>query len=122
MFDAHLTERGGDGCRTGEALVRELEEEIKELRSALTANAPVDQAIGVILAVAQTTAADAWDDLREMSMRTGVRLGALAEQVVEWGRTGLLSDDIRAELERRLTVRSTEHRARRQPTRGIPPR
>ncbi|WP_051853184.1 ANTAR domain-containing protein [Streptomyces aureocirculatus] len=115
MFDAHLTERGGEDCRTGEAQVRELEEEIKQLRSALASNAPVDQAVGVILAVARTTVADAWDDLREMSMRTGVKVGSLAEQLVEWGHTGLLSDDIRTELERRLSVRHNERRARRQP-------
>lgn len=113
MCDAHLSERLGDGARSGD--VRELEEEVQRLRHALTANATVDQAIGVLLAVAQTTAAEAWDDLREMSMCTGVKLGRLAEQLVEWGRTGLLDDEVRAELERRLTVRSAERAARTRP-------
>ncbi|MER7201350.1 ANTAR domain-containing protein [Streptomyces sp. CB01635] len=69
-------------------------------------DAVVDQAAGVLIAVGRMTPADAWDVLRETSMRTDIKLRHVAELLVEWGRSGVLCADIRTELDRQLAQRS----------------
>ncbi|MFD3480384.1 ANTAR domain-containing protein [Streptomyces sp. NPDC058695] len=68
-------------------------------------DAVVDQAVGVLIAVGRMTPADAWDVLRETSMRTDIKLRHVAELLVEWGRSGVLCADIRTELDRQLAQR-----------------
>ncbi|MFA3841764.1 MULTISPECIES: ANTAR domain-containing protein [Streptomyces] len=68
-------------------------------------DAVVDQAAGVLIAVGRMTSAEAWDVLRETSMRTDIKLRHVAELLVEWGRTGALCADIRTELDRQLAQR-----------------
>ncbi|MEK0099663.1 ANTAR domain-containing protein [Streptomyces sp. A475] len=65
----------------------------------------VDQAAGVLIAVGRMSSAEAWDVLRETSMRTDIKLRHVAELLVEWGRTGALCADIRIELDRQLAPR-----------------
>ncbi|MET7520297.1 ANTAR domain-containing protein [Streptomyces sp. NPDC005480] len=65
----------------------------------------VDQAAGVLIAVGRMTSAEAWDVLRETSMRTDIKLRHVAELLVEWGRSGVLCADIRTELDRQLAQR-----------------
>ncbi|MFB7999566.1 ANTAR domain-containing protein [Streptomyces sp. NPDC056002] len=68
-------------------------------------DAVVDQAAGVLIAVGRMSSAEAWDVLRETSMRTDIKLRHVAELLVEWGRTGALCADIRIELDRQLAQR-----------------
>lgn len=68
-------------------------------------DAVVDQAAGVLIAVGRMTSAEAWDVLRETSMRTDIKLRHVAELLVEWGRSGVLCADLRTELDRQLAQR-----------------
>ncbi|WP_223281351.1 ANTAR domain-containing protein [Streptomyces antnestii] len=68
-------------------------------------DAVVDQAAGVIIAVGRMSSAEAWDVLRETSMRTDIKLRHVAELLVEWGRSGVLCADIRTELARQFAQR-----------------
>lgn len=65
----------------------------------------IDQAVSVLIAVGRMTSAEAWDVLRETSMRTDIKLRNVAELLVEWGRSGALCADIRTELNRQLAQR-----------------
>ncbi|MGV9892591.1 ANTAR domain-containing protein [Streptomyces sp. NPDC003395] len=82
--------------------IKELEETVAQLRQAVVSHAVIDQAIGVVIAVGRVPAAQAWDVLRETSMGTNVKLRRVAEQVVAWGRTGVLAPEIHTELTARL--------------------
>jgi hypothetical protein len=82
--------------------IKELEETAAQLRQAVVSHAVIDQAIGVVIAVGRVPAAQAWDVLRETSMGTNVKLRRVAEQVVAWGRTGVLAPEIHTELTARL--------------------
>ncbi|MFD9903607.1 ANTAR domain-containing protein [Streptomyces sp. NPDC059063] len=93
------------------AKVQELEDEVEHLKQAVWSHATADQAVGVLLAVGQMSPAEAWDVLREMSMRTNTKLRTVAEQLIEWGRTGVLAPDLRAELDRQLVLRQGEGEA-----------
>ncbi|MFH8736500.1 ANTAR domain-containing protein [Streptomyces sp. NPDC017964] len=75
-----------------------------------TFDAVVDQAVGVVIAVGRLTSAEAWDVLRETSMRTDIKLHHVAELLVEWGRSGALCADIRIELDRQLAQRRPDPR------------
>ncbi|MFZ3598173.1 ANTAR domain-containing protein [Streptomyces sp. BH104] len=77
------------------------------MKKAVTSHAVVDQAIGVVIAVGGVTSAEAWDVLREVSMRTNTRLRLVAGQLISWPRTRELDPVIRAELERQLAQRRT---------------
>ncbi len=88
-----------------EAKVEELEETVGQLAHAVNSHADVDQAIGVILAVSEKTPAEAWDVLREVSMRTNTKLHRLAELVLAWGQGNDLPEEIRSELDRLLRPR-----------------
>ncbi|QDQ09578.1 ANTAR domain-containing protein [Streptomyces spectabilis] len=88
--------------------VRALREEVAQLRHAVHAHATVDQAMGVVIALGQLSPQEAWDVLREVSMRTNTKLRLVAEQLVTWGRTTEMDPALRSELERQLALRRQE--------------
>ncbi|MEU1415312.1 ANTAR domain-containing protein [Streptomyces sp. NPDC005731] len=82
-------------------------DEIQQLQAkvaqrAVHSHAVIDQAIGVVIAAGRLTPAEAWDLLRETSMRTNTKLRHVADLAVTLGVTGNLTADIRAQLARRL--------------------
>lgn len=83
----------------------ELEEQVEQLKEAVTSHAEVDQAIGVVIAVGGIGPAEAWDVLREISMRTNTGLRLVARRLIAWPRTRELDPVTRAELERQLAGR-----------------
>ncbi|WP_327667930.1 MULTISPECIES: ANTAR domain-containing protein [unclassified Streptomyces] len=89
-----------------EAKVEALQDTVVQLEQAVESHADVDQAIGVVLALGRISPEEAWDVLRETSMRTNVKLRQVAEMVVEWGRGGELSAEVRSELGRQLRSRT----------------
>jgi hypothetical protein len=84
-----------------------LQDEVGQLKYAVGAHAVVDQAIGVVLAVGQLTPDEGWDVLREVSQRTNIKLRHVAQLIVDWGRTGQLPADIKAELDTSLARRAS---------------
>ena len=81
----------------------ELEEEIGQLKEAVTSHAVVDQAIGVMVAVSRVTPDQGWAVLREVSQHTNTKLRNIAEMILIWGRSGDdLPPDVRAALENTL--------------------
>ncbi|MFE3267152.1 ANTAR domain-containing protein [Streptomyces sp. NPDC059215] len=82
--------------------VAELREENAQLEEAMRAHAVVDQAVGVILAVARLTPEQGRDVLGGVSEVTGIKLGHVAELIVGWARSGQLCSDIRTELDQQL--------------------
>ncbi|MDX3263802.1 ANTAR domain-containing protein [Streptomyces sp. MI02-2A] len=85
--------------------IKQLETKVAQLERAVDSHAVIDQAIGVIVAVARMTPAQAWDLIRETSMCTNIKLRHVAELIVAWGTTGALAADIREEIYRRLNDR-----------------
>lgn len=83
----------------------ELEDEVDQLKRAVRSHATVDQAIGVVLAVGRMSPEEAWDVIRQVSMRTNTKLRDVSEEIVTWGCTGRLESGLRGELERQLCLR-----------------
>jgi small nuclear ribonucleoprotein (snRNP)-like protein len=77
----------------------ELQEEVDQLKEAMTSHAVVDQAIGMVVALGRVTPDVGWAVLKEVSQHTNIKLRNVAELVVIWGRTGEMPQEIRAELE-----------------------
>lgn len=77
----------------------ELQEEVLQLKEAVTSHAVVDQAIGMIVAMGRVTPDQGWAILREVSQHTNIKLRNIAEMIIIWGRNGELPPEIRAELE-----------------------
>ncbi|MET8468094.1 ANTAR domain-containing protein [Streptomyces sp. NPDC006422] len=102
--------RAQTAAREGSARTAALEARIEQLEQAVTAHADVDQAIGVVIALGGLSPAEGWDVLREVSMRTNVKLRLVARQLVAWPRTHELDPAIRTELERRLAQRGVADR------------
>ena len=96
--------------------IAELELQIEQLKEAVTSHAEVDQAIGVVAAVGGLSPAEAWDVLREISMRSNTKLRLVARQLVTWASSRTLDPVIRAELERQLRLRRTDT------TQGVAPK
>ncbi|MEU6394815.1 ANTAR domain-containing protein [Streptomyces sp. NPDC046939] len=85
------------------ARVAELEGEIAQLREAVTAHAEVDQAIGVVMALAHVPPARAWDILVAVSQHTNTRLRRVAALLVQWPHTpSVLPPALHTELVRQL--------------------
>ncbi|WP_306319152.1 MULTISPECIES: ANTAR domain-containing protein [unclassified Streptomyces] len=97
--------RAQGAAREEAARVADLEARIEQLREAVTAHAEVDQAIGVVIVVGGCSPAEAWDVLREISMRTNTKLRLVARRLIDWPRSHELDPLIRAELERQLARR-----------------
>ncbi|MFI1168214.1 ANTAR domain-containing protein [Streptomyces sp. NPDC020801] len=77
----------------------ELQEEVEQLREAVTSHAVVDQAIGMVVALGRVTPDQGWTVLKEVSQHTNIKLRRVAELVLIWGRTGDMPAEIGAELE-----------------------
>jgi|SRR3954465_9762148 len=92
-----------------------LQEEVQQLKEAVTSHAVVDQAIGMMVALGRITPDRGWAVLREVSQHTNIKLRNVAELILIWGRTGDMPADVRAELEDALD--------RHGPTQipGVPP-
>jgi AmiR/NasT family two-component response regulator len=83
------------------------EGELAQLRQTVSSHAVVDQAIGIVVALAGLRAEDGRDVLREISQHTDIKMRHVAELIVEWAQTGHLASDIRHQLERSMTTRAT---------------
>ncbi|MEV0224907.1 ANTAR domain-containing protein [Streptomyces sp. NPDC050704] len=79
--------------------VVELQEEINQLKEAVTSHAVVDQAIGMMVAMGRVTPDQGWTVLRDVSQHTNIKLRNIAELIIIWGQKGDLPPDIRATLE-----------------------
>ncbi|MBO1332266.1 ANTAR domain-containing protein [Streptomyces sp. VRA16 Mangrove soil] len=117
--DARDPEPGSDAPHSPARQLAELEAEVARLRAALHARAVIDQAVGVILALGRMTPAEAWDVLREVSMRTDIPVQQVARMLVDHPRTGPIPQPVRGELERQLIARREE--AAPQPAPARPP-
>ncbi|WP_329331981.1 ANTAR domain-containing protein [Streptomyces sp. NBC_00663] len=80
----------------------ELQEEVEQLKEAVTSHAVVDQAIGMMVALGRVTPDEGWVVLKDVSQRTNIKLRNVADLILIWGRYGELSPQIRAELEAAL--------------------
>jgi hypothetical protein len=79
-----------------------LQEEVEQLKEAVSSHAVVDQAIGMIVALGRVTPDQGWQVLKEVSQHTNIKLRNVAELILIWGRTGDMPPDICAELEESL--------------------
>ncbi|MER6129795.1 ANTAR domain-containing protein [Streptomyces sp. NPDC001795] len=77
----------------------QLEEEVGQLKEAVTSHAVVDQAIGMLVALGHVTPDQGWEVLREVSQHANIKLRNVAELIIIWGRNGQLPNDIRVLLE-----------------------
>ncbi|MGW2346691.1 ANTAR domain-containing protein [Streptomyces sp. NPDC001661] len=100
--------------QASEASVKALRETVGQLEHAVGSHADVDQAIGVIVAVGTISPAEAWDVLREVSMRTNTKLRQVADLIVAWGQGGPLPTNIHNEFRRQLHIQASDPSARRQ--------
>lgn len=82
--------------------VQALREQVAQLQQAVHSHAPVDQAIGVLIAVGRLSPAEGWDVLREVSMNTNIKLREVADLVIDGARRGRFDGRIRAPLHARL--------------------
>ncbi|CAL9323375.1 ANTAR domain-containing protein [Streptomyces sp. SudanB182_2057] len=76
-----------------------LQAEVDQMKEAMASHAVVDQAIGMVVALARVTPDQGWQILKEVSQHTNIKLRHIAELILIWGRRGDLPDHIRAELE-----------------------
>jgi len=81
------------------ARILELQEEIGQLKEAVTSHAVVDQAIGMIVALGRVSPDQGWAILREVSQHTNIKLRNVAELIIIWGQKGDLPPEIRTTLE-----------------------
>jgi hypothetical protein len=77
----------------------ELQEEVDQLKEAVTSHAVVDQAIGMIVVLGRVTPDQGWLVLKEVSQHTNIKLRSVAELILIWAREGDMPQQIRAELE-----------------------
>lgn len=76
-----------------------LQEQVGQLKEAVTSHAVVDQAIGMMVALGRVAPDQGWAVLREVSQHTNIKLRNVAELIIIWGQKGDLPPDIRATLE-----------------------
>ncbi|GEC08257.1 ANTAR domain-containing protein [Streptomyces spinoverrucosus] len=79
--------------------LRALEDEVAQLKEAISSHAVVDQAIGMVVALGRVTPDQGWAVLKEVSQHTNIKLRTIAELILIWGRDGEMPPEIRAELE-----------------------
>lgn len=106
MTSGHKRLRGA--ARTPAPLpetIDQLEAEKAQLQRAMESHAVVDQALGVIATVGRMTPDEAWDIIRETSMRTNIKLRNVAESLVAWAHSRNLSPTIRDALPTELQHR-----------------
>ncbi|MGW5657893.1 ANTAR domain-containing protein [Streptomyces humi] len=75
-----------------------LQEEVDQLKEAVTSHAVVDQAIGMVVALGRVTPDEGWAVLKEVSQHTNIKLRNVADLILVWGRSGDMPPEIRAEL------------------------
>ncbi|KAB1138990.1 ANTAR domain-containing protein [Streptomyces luteolifulvus] len=80
----------------------ELQEEVEQLKEAVSSHAVVDQAIGMLVALGRVTPDQGWEVLKEVSQHTNIKLRNVAELILVWGRTGDMPPTVGAELEATL--------------------
>lgn len=80
----------------------ELEEQVDQLKEAVTSHQVVDQAMGMVVALGRMSPDQAWHVLREVSQHTNIKLRNVADLILVWGRTGEIPAEIRTELEAAL--------------------
>lgn len=78
---------------------QELQEEVDQLKEAVSSHAVVDQAIGMVIALGRVSPQEGWAVLRDVSQHTNIKLRNVAELILIWGHTGRIPEEIRAELE-----------------------
>ncbi len=88
-----------DATATEAERIFQLEEEVDQLKEAVTSHAVVDQAIGMLVALGHVTPDQGWEVLREVSQHANIKLRNVAEIILIWGGDGDLPNDIRALLE-----------------------
>ncbi|MEU6474234.1 ANTAR domain-containing protein [Streptomyces massasporeus] len=76
-----------------------LQEEVQQLKEAVSSHAVVDQAIGMVVALGRISPDQGWAVLKEVSQHTNIKLRNVAELILVWGRTGVMPEEIRAALE-----------------------
>jgi hypothetical protein len=76
-----------------------LQEEVHQLKEAVSSHAVVDQAIGMVVALGRVTPDEGWEILKEVSQHTNIKLRSVAELILVWGRSGAMPPEIHAELE-----------------------
>jgi hypothetical protein len=76
-----------------------LQEEVAQLKEAVASHAVVDQAIGMIVVLGRLTPDQGWEVLKEVSQHTNIKVRAVADLILVWGRAGEMPPEIRAELE-----------------------
>ncbi|GGY16926.1 hypothetical protein GCM10010358_80650 [Streptomyces minutiscleroticus] len=86
------------------ARIAALEARNDQLRQAMRSHAVVDQAIGVLIAIARIGPEQGWEVLREVSQHANIKLRQVAEEIIAWPRTGELRPAVRAVLRRRLDL------------------
>ncbi|MDQ1636593.1 MAG: hypothetical protein QOJ32_3402 [Frankiaceae bacterium] len=87
---------GDEAARLGELFARpaavsvrnaqmlaDLQRTVEQLRTALASRAGIDQAVGLLMSRSGLTAAEAFQRLREMSQRSHVRVGVIAQQLLD---------------------------------------
>ncbi|MBC7270526.1 MAG: ANTAR domain-containing protein [Streptomyces sp.] len=79
--------------------VFQLQEQVDQLKEAVTSHAVVDQAIGMVVALGRVSPDQGWAVLKEVSQHTNIKLRNVAELILVWGRSGSIPPEIRAELE-----------------------
>ncbi|MFB8775908.1 ANTAR domain-containing protein [Streptomyces broussonetiae] len=79
--------------------VFQLQEQVDQLKEAVTSHAVVDQAIGMVVALGRVSPDQGWAVLKEVSQHTNIKLRNVAELILVWGRSGSMPPEIRAELE-----------------------
>ncbi|MEU3829224.1 ANTAR domain-containing protein [Streptomyces sp. SID486] len=79
--------------------VAALQAEVDQLKQAMASHAVVDQAIGMIVALARVTPDRGWEVLKEVSQHTNIKLRHIAELILIWGRRGEIPADVRVALE-----------------------
>ncbi|MES5820015.1 ANTAR domain-containing protein [Streptomyces sp. RG80] len=94
------TGRDGPGDETDR--IFELQEEVEQLKEAVSAHAVVDQAIGMMVALGRVTPDEGWAVLKDVSQHTNIKLRSVADLILIWGRNGDMPPEIRAELEEAL--------------------
>lgn len=91
-----------------EESVARLKAENAQLHQALESHAVVDQAIGVLIALHQCSAAEGWEVLREASQRTNTKLREVADMVIGLTQGHALPEEVRDELEAALRRQKLE--------------
>ncbi|MGX1128369.1 hypothetical protein RKD49_000559 [Streptomyces glaucescens] len=76
-----------------------LQEEVAQLKEAVSSHAVIDQAIGMMVALGRVTPDQGWMVLKEVSQHTNIKLRTVAELILIWGRQGEMPPEIGAELE-----------------------